>query len=108
MGLADPIREALRQVEPRVRAAFVYGSVARQDDAASSDIDIMLISDTLTYGDVYSALEEAAEQLARPINPTILSTEELSKRIASDNAFVSRVLSQPKIWLIGGENDLRI
>ena len=60
------------------------------------------------YGDVYSALEEAAKQLARPINPTILSTKELSKRVANDNAFVSRVLSQPKIWLVGGEDALRI
>lgn len=56
------------------------------------------------YGDVYSALEEAAKQLARPINPTILSTKELSKRVANDNAFVSRVLSQPKIWLVRGDD----
>lgn len=107
-GLAEPIRHALRKHEADIRAAFVYGSVAKQQDTARSDIDVMLISDTLTYGDVFASLEEASSQLGRSVNPTILSTKELSKRVANDNAFLSRVLSQPKIWLIGGEDDLRV
>lgn len=108
VGLADPIRGALRVLEPQIRAAFVYGSVAKQQDTATSDIDVMLISDTLTYGDVYSALETAGSRLGRSVNPTILSRKELEKRMKDDNAFFSRVMSQPKIWLIGEEDDLRI
>jgi predicted nucleotidyltransferase len=108
IGLADPIRDALRDFGSEIRAAFVYGSIAKEQDTATSDIDVMLISDTLTYGDVYSALEGASGRLGRSINPTILSTKELAKRVAGDNMFVSRVLSQPKIWLIGGEDDLRV
>ena len=107
-GLADPIRFALRGMESKIRAAFVYGSVAKQQDTAASDIDLMLISDTLTYADVYSALEATSGQLGRSVNPTIMSTKDLAKRIKGDNAFVTRVLSQPKIWLIGGEDDLRV
>ena len=108
VGLADPIREALRKVASDIQAAFVYGSIAKAQDTASSDIDVMLIADELTYADVFAALEAAGNRLGRTINPTILSTKELARRVADDNAFVSRVLSQPKIWLIGGEDDLRI
>jgi predicted nucleotidyltransferase len=106
VGLADPLRDALRTLTSDIRAAFVYGSIAKEQDTATSDIDVMLISNTLTYGDVYSKLEATSERLGRSINPTILTTKELSKRVANDSAFVTRVLSQPKIWLIGGEDDL--
>ena len=106
VGLADPLREALRPLVSEVRAAFVYGSVAKREDVATSDIDVMLISDSLTYADVFSALEKASQRLGRAVNPTILSSTELARRRKSDNAFVKRVLSQPKIWLIGDEDDL--
>jgi predicted nucleotidyltransferase len=106
VGLAQPLREALDALAEEIRAAFVYGSVAKREDAATSDIDVMLISDSLTYADVFSALEKASERLGRPINPTILSSKDLTRRLKSDSVFVRRVLSQPKIWLIGGEDDL--
>jgi hypothetical protein len=35
----------------RIQAAFVYSSVAKRSDIASSDIDLMLISDMLTYAE---------------------------------------------------------
>jgi predicted nucleotidyltransferase len=105
VGLAQPLRDALGALAG-IRAAFVYGSVAKREDAATSDIDVMLLSDSLTYADVFPALEKASERLGRPINPTILSSKDLSRRLKSDSAFVKRVLSQPKIWLIGVEDDL--
>lgn len=107
-GLAEPLREALRQFEAGIDAAFVYGSVAKGQEVASSDIDIMLIADELTYGDVIAALEAASARLGRQVNPTILSRKELGKRVKADNAFVSRVLSGPKIWLIGGKDALGV
>jgi predicted nucleotidyltransferase len=107
-GLAEPLKEALERFEQQIEAAFVFGSVAKRQDAAGSDIDVMLISDEVSYGDVFSALEAASKRLGRAVNPTILSVKELSKRVKADNTFVTRVLSQPKIWLIGGEDALRI
>jgi predicted nucleotidyltransferase len=107
-GLAEPLREALRQFEAGIDAAFVYGSVAKGQDVASSDIDIMLIADELTYGDVFATLEAASARLGRQVNPTILSRKDLGKRVKADNAFVSRVLSGPKIWLIGGKDALGV
>ena len=103
MGLADVLRTALGPLAPQIEAAFVYGSVARQQDTASSDIDVMIVSPSLGYADVYSALESAAATLGRTINPTLYAPSDLARRIAQDNAFVTRVLQQPKIWLIGTE-----
>jgi predicted nucleotidyltransferase len=105
-GLADVLREALVPLARNVRAAFVYGSIAKGEDTAASDIDLMVISDRLTYADLFEALEEASTRLGRKVSPTIYSSKELSKRVKQDNAFVTRVLAQPKVWLIGNESDL--
>ena len=105
-GLAAPLREALLPIADAITAAFVFGSVAKGQDTASSDIDLMLISESLTYGEVMAALHPVAEQLDRTINPTLYSPAELKQRIATGNSFVTRVLAQPRIWLLGGEHEL--
>ena len=108
VGLAEPLREALAPLAVQIVAAFVFGSVAKRQDTAASDIDLMLISDRLGYADVFAALEAVSVRLGRPVNPTLLTRKELAKRVKNDNAFVTRVLSQPKLWLIGGEDELAV
>lgn len=105
-GLAIPLGEALAPLADRIALAFVYGSVAKRNDTAASDIDLMIVSDKLTYADVAAALHPLIERLGREINPTLYSRAELHKRLAAGNAFVERVLAQPKLWVIGGEDDL--
>jgi predicted nucleotidyltransferase len=106
VGLAEPLREALAPLAARIRAAFVYGSVAKREDTAASDIDLMLVSDDLAYSDLYAALEALSHRLGRTVNPTIYTPQELAKRIKRKEAFVTRVLAQPKTWLIGGDDAL--
>jgi predicted nucleotidyltransferase len=89
-----------------MRAAFVYGSVAKGDDTADSDIDLMVIADDLTYADLFAALETASTRLGRKVAPTIYSPKELARRMKRDSSFVTRVLRQPKLWLIGDERAL--
>lgn len=108
VGLAEPLREALAPLAKKIVAAFVYGSVAKKRDTAASDIDLMLISDKLTYSDIFMLLEEVGHALGRQVNPTLFTRAELAKRIAEDSAFVTRVLSQPKLWLIGNEDALAV
>ena len=107
VGLADVLRAALAPLEDQVAAAFVYGSVARQQDTAASDVDVLIVSDALGYAEVFGALESAAQTLGRTINPTLYTHAELARRRAQDNAFVTRVLDQPRIWLMGDEEVLR-
>ena len=106
VGLAEPLRNALAPLSKQIIAAFVYGSIAKNTDTARSDIDLMLVSDDITYADVFGVLEEAGNRLGRPVNPTILTQLEFKKRLAAQESFLTRVLSQPKIWIIGGVNEL--
>ena len=106
VGLAGPLREALAPLAERIRAAFVYGSVAKREDTSSSDIDLMLVSDDLAYSDLYAALEAASQRLGRTVNPTIYTPQELARRVKRKEAFTTRVLAQPKLWLIGDEDAL--
>lgn len=108
VGLADPLREALTPLAGEIDAAFVYGSVAKGTDSANSDIDLMLISDDLTYSDAFGSLEAASGALGRTVNPTILTSQEFRKRLAAKESFLTRVLEQPKMWIIGAEDALAI
>jgi predicted nucleotidyltransferase len=106
VGLAEPLRDALRPLSAAIRAAFVYGSVAKATDQSGSDIDLMVISDSLTYGEVFGAVERVTRTLGRQVNPTVYTVAEFSRRTREKNAFVMRVLEQPKLWAIGSEDDL--
>jgi predicted nucleotidyltransferase len=107
-ALADPLREALKPLASRIEAAFVYGSVARREDTAVSDIDLMVIADKLSYGELLAALEPLGEVIGRRVNPTAMSRREWTKRLQGRSAFASRVMAQPRIWLIGSEDALRL
>lgn len=106
VGLAEPLKDALAPFAKRIAAAFVYGSIAKRSDTAASDIDLMVVSDDLTYADLFGALEAVNLRLGRTVNPTVYTKQELEKRLNKRNAFMMRVLEQPKIWLIGSENDI--
>ena len=68
MGLADVLRAALAPLEAQISATFVYGSVAKQQHTAHSDIDVLIVSSTLGYADVFNAFESATTQLGRKVN----------------------------------------
>lgn len=103
MGLADVLRDALAPLAMQIEQAFVFGSIAKQQDTAKSDVDLLVVSDTLGYGDVFGALEVASQTLGRTINPALYAAADFSARLQGDNAFINRVMQQPKIWLIGQE-----
>jgi predicted nucleotidyltransferase len=103
-GLSDVLRTALEPLAAQISAAFVFGSVAKGQDSAESDIDLMVVSDSLSHADLFAALEESASRLGRPVNPTVYSQQQLAKRVREDNAFIKRVLAQPKLWLMGDQH----
>lgn len=105
-GMADVLRQGLLPLSSRISVAFVYGSVAKGTDTARSNIDVMVIGDDLAYPEVYSALMPVEEQLGRKINPSIYSNEDVRQKMEKGNAFLTRIMAQPKILLIGSERDL--
>jgi predicted nucleotidyltransferase len=105
-GVADVIRDALEEVAARIKAAFIYGSLAKGSDTAGSDIDVMVITDMLSYSDIVKHLYPLDQKLGRPVNPVVFAMDEFLSKLSTDNAFVSRVTEQPKIMLIGSEDDI--
>jgi predicted nucleotidyltransferase len=106
MGAVEPLRAVLEPLRERVAGAFVYGSLAKGTDRAGSDIDLLVVSDDVGYPEVYEALQVAAEVLARPVNPTILTPAEWRRRRAERGSFVHRVSEQPKLFVLGSEDAL--
>lgn len=106
VGLIDPVRDALLPLVERIRVAFVYGSQARGAGDAASDVDLMIISEDLMHAEAFAALARAEQLLARPINPTIVSPAEWQRRHEDRNHFLENVSSQPKLYVLGSEDDL--
>ena len=105
-GVADELRRALEPVSAKIVVAFVYGSIASGADTASSDIDVMVISDELSYPDVIGAFAGAEEKLGRSVNPTLYTPSEVRRKLSEDNSFLKRVTEQGKIFLIGSDDDI--
>jgi predicted nucleotidyltransferase len=105
-GVADVIRAALVPIQKQIDFAFIYGSLAKGTEISQSDIDVMIVTDTLAYVDVMSLLGEAEESLGRVVNPSIYNLEQIRNRLITKNAFISRVMEQPKLWIKGEDDDI--
>ena len=105
-GITAVLKTALKPIDEKVKIAFVYGSVAKAEDGADSDIDLMLAGHELAYAEVMERLSEAEELLGRPINPTIYDTDQLGVKLKKGNSFLKRVMDQPKLWIKGENNDI--
>jgi predicted nucleotidyltransferase len=106
VGMVEPLRNSLGEKADGIRAAFVFGSIAKGSDRAGSDIDLMVISDTLRYADLFEALQTAETRLARPINPTVMSVADWRAKRAQVDSFAGRLAAQPKLFVIGSDDDL--
>ena len=102
--MADVLAQALAPVAPKLRAAFVFGSVAQGSETAGSDIDLMLIGD-VGFAQVLELLYPTQAELGREVNPKVFSCSEFATKAAVD-PFLRDVLAKPKIFLIGNEHDL--
>lgn len=106
IAVAEPLRQALGPLARDIVAAFVYGSFAAGRDRAASDLDLMVVSDSLRHADLYEALQTAEPALARSVNPTLLAPREWRAKRAVADSFVARVASKPRLFVIGSDDDL--
>jgi len=102
-GLSDVLKFAL--TDKRIRVAFVFGSIARGDEKAGSDVDLMVIGQ-LGLRDLSRLLSGIEEKIGREVNPHVLHQEEFKKRVRAREHFVSSVMETPKIFIIGSQREL--
>jgi predicted nucleotidyltransferase len=105
VGVADVLREALAPLAGKISVAFVYGSVARGAERRASDIDVMVIG-AVTLEEVIHALIPCQVQLRREINCNVYQPAEFRKKLRNKGDFLSRVMSAPRLLVLGTTNDL--
>lgn len=105
-GLVDVLKRALTRLAKEIEVAFVYGSVAKGEEKAASDIDVMVIG-RVKFGEVVRAIAVAQEELWREVNPSVYDAEEVRRRLGEDDPFIREVWESPKLYVIGGEDELQ-
>ncbi len=106
VGMVVPLREALLPLSDQIVAAWVFGSVARKEETARSDIDLLVLSDSVSHPDLFEALERAERVLDRHINPVLMTRREWRSKRSIAGSFACRVAAGEKLFLLGNENDL--
>lgn len=105
LGPAEAIREAIAPLQERIEIAFIYGSVAKNEEHAASDVDILFIGD-LGLADLVKVLKPLERKFGKEFNAKCYSAKEFSSKFKAGNHFVSTVTKESKIFLEGNENDL--
>ena len=105
VAVTEPIREALAPLADDIELALVYGSAAKAADTAVSDIDLLVVADQVMLEDIYSALAPVETKLRRKVDPTLYTTREFAERKAAGAAFLTRVLADQHLILIGTEDE---
>jgi predicted nucleotidyltransferase len=104
-GLVDLLREGLAPLGDRIQVAFVFGSAARGELRAASDIDLLVVGDA-AFEDVVHALAAAQDRLSRDVNPTVYPPAEFRAKVAARHHFVTSVLGEPRLFVVGGDHEL--
>lgn len=104
-GTVSVLADALHTLAPEPQLALIFGSLARGEENARSDVDLLLIGDN-AFGDTIKALYPAQEQLQREINPVIYTAAEFTRRLNAQEPFIGNLLANPKLFVIGTEHDL--
>lgn len=105
VGIAETLKENLRKVKD-IEIAFIYGSYAKGGESLLSDIDLMVIG-AISSKKLSSLLSKPKSDLRRVINYAKYIPQEFKKRIRENDHFLSSVLKEKKIFIIGNENELK-
>lgn len=109
IGVEELLRPFFAKI-PEIKSALIYGSYARGDFDATSDIDVMIVTSSSDddFGIIYEKIFDLQEKLSREINPHFISKKELEKRIRDKSSYIQDVFENKKIFIKGGENELQI
>jgi predicted nucleotidyltransferase len=106
-GLSEPLKRYFEPYADTIKAAFIFGSVAKRTDTAHSDIDLMVIDEDLNYSDLYAAAQHAEGELKRKVNPLFLSPQDWQRKASDVGSVMNRIKDSPKLFIIGSERDLQ-
>jgi predicted nucleotidyltransferase len=105
MGLTSLLQEALSDLDDDVQVAFVFGSMASGRQTAGSDLDVCVLGEASMI-DVVKALSPLRETLQREVNPVVMTPERFSDLSRKKDRFVTRVLSEPVLFVKANSDEL--
>lgn len=105
-GAVNLLKQAIEPLASKIDAAFIYGSFAKHTARSQSDIDVMVIG-SCSFAEIIEAISPVQEQLSREINPSVYAAQEFREKAALGQHFISTVLKEPKLFIIGDDNDLK-
>lgn len=102
-GINELIRKALDPVAKKIRCAFIYGSVAKGSNKSRSDVDLLVVG-SIAFGDLVQRLHPVEERIGREISPRLFSETEFRKRLAGKDRFLTAVLAERIVLIVGEVN----
>ncbi len=105
MGVVDVLRTAFADLASTIDIAFIYGSIARSQENAASDLDLMVIGD-VTFAEVSIAASTAEQRLRREVNPTVYPRQEVRSKYRHGHQFITLVMQGEKLFIIGDSCEL--
>jgi predicted nucleotidyltransferase len=103
VGVEPTLRRALQAVRG-IESAWTYGSFAKGEADAASDIDLLILGQP-DQKQLASEIRKAEKALRREINYTVLTSRELNRRLARRDAFIADIWNGKRIELIGHGHD---
>jgi predicted nucleotidyltransferase len=104
-GMKELVQQHLLDAVDSIQIAFLFGSYASGKDTPSSDIDLMVIGD-ITGRSLSNVIAPAREILGRELNPVIMNIQDFQQKVLDNDPFIQSILREPKIFLIGDEDEL--
>ncbi|MEW6026210.1 MAG: nucleotidyltransferase domain-containing protein [Planctomycetota bacterium] len=89
-----------------IKIAFIYGSYARNKEDINSDIDLAIIGN-INGRKVSGLLAGVKNEVKREINYVIYPESEFREKVSAGTHFLTSILKEPKIFLIGNTDDLK-
>ena len=105
IGLQEPLRTAIEKIRDRLHVAILYGSTVDGTDTARSDIDVLIVSDSLTLEETINLFSPVESILDRRISCTIYTPREFGDRRQKENPFITRIVEGPHVVLAGTLDD---
>jgi len=105
VGLLPALGQMLGPFRTRIDCAFVHGSIARREEHAGSDVDLLVVG-SVGLAELAPALRKAESRLGRDVNVTGYSAREFREKLAAKDHFLSEILRGPREFVRGAQHVL--
>jgi predicted nucleotidyltransferase len=99
IGIGDYLSNRLKDSDS-VELAFIYGSVAKDEETKKSDIDLFVVGE-VEEEDLQQLVSDIEREIGREINYTLMTKREFDERIKRGEPFLKRIEKEKKLMLKG-------